>query len=56
MFTPNLRGGDVVEHQEQAIGLGVAPPVIPRAHRREEGIIDDAFPIEVGDHELHTGK
>lgn len=52
----NLRGGDVVEHQKQPVGLGVAPPVVARAHGFVDLIVDHSLPVEIGDHKLHTNK
>lgn len=52
----NSRCGDVVEHQKQAVGLGVAPPVVASPHRRVDRFIDDGFTVEVCHHELSINE
>lgn len=57
----NLRGGNVVEHQKQAVSLGMTPPVVTRPHGLVDLIVDRSFPVKIGDDILckirrHTSK
>lgn len=44
----------VVQDQKQAVGLGIALPVVARAHGGVHLVVDNALPVEIGDHKLRS--